>query len=504
MIEKCGIFLFPLTPTGRRLIPFIFLSFLGFNLHGEETFRFAEYKFSSALTLPKTSTGKEDSLAGSTGLRLSFNDADFRAFTTLPKTSFSQISTANGIHEKLSLFDEARFGAGIFLFQKDFPLNLKVGHNTFSKSISRLRNPSPSVTANPLTKSFAFSIGASPALPTLNSSRQPLSCAFSLSPAEKPFKFHFCLEGFFNEEKESAVCFSAKFPFSKAVFVQSAFCAARLYIENNSSILEKNNAAFNPDFFYSALYEFCFHSPLLKINFYSGIQENPYDVNPFWFKVDGRTAFKSILLNFSYFALPTTKDSPKAAPMITGSSSVCRTVEQASINPQLLFFMGESSLRLGFSALENWKVTATSPAVQLNTAKFRVASEYKNGNFSSRLDWTRANLLIKGNPPASSAIPEEYQSLSVSGSLATQKANFSLSGSYTNYPPKTEKSSIKEVLSMDFKLALPQCSLTGNCGLKLTYKAGSRQSGEFEAGVSYFLSRKYLRSSLKAELILAF
>ncbi len=476
--------------TGRRIIFCLIMCISACFAESAPLFNYAEYKFASTLTVPKDSD-EEKTFSANTGLKLSFRDAELRGYT----------SNQNGD------FEDLRWGAGVFLFRNTVPVTMKVGHNTYSKSVSKMKNPSPPVTANPLVKSFAFSTGTGASLTTLSGSTQPLSYSLWAKTAEKFFPVQFALEGFFNDENEGAASFSAKYSLSRSVFVQSAFSGGRFYIENNSTILKKNNVGFNADYFYSALGEFCFHTPLLKLNLYAGIQESPYEVNPFWFRLDGRTSLSFLMLNFSYFAIPTTKDSPKAAPLIGGSSSICRIVEQASVNPQLLFLFDDknsSSVRLGFSALENWKVTATNTPVQLNTAKLRAGIAFESRFFTTRLDWTRANILLSGTPPTKSSTPEEYQSFGFSSSFTGKVAKISLSASYANYPPVTESSSLKEIYSADLKIALPKQSLSAQTGLDFTLKDGNPYARELNLGATYAFKRKYFRSSVRISLIMPF
>lgn len=489
---------------GRRFIFCILLASVNF-IHAEGFFNFAEFK-AAAFTVPRSETEKEKAVSGNAGLRFSFRDADFRGYVTLPKTGFNKIEEAEDFSEKLAFLDEARLGAGLYLFKKSIPTAIKIGHNSYSKSASRMKNPAPSVTANPLSKSFAFSTGFGAVLPSLTSSRQPLSYSVSIRTDEKIFPVQFSAEGFYNEEKECAGSFAIKIPLSRSVFIQPAFSYGRLFIEENLKILKKNNADFTADFFNVWLLEACLHSPFLKLNFHSGIHENPYEKSPFWFKIDGRTSFKTLLFNFSYFAIPTTKDSPKAAPLI-GSSGICRTVEQASVNPQIIFLFDDknaSSLRLGFSALENWKVTATNTPVQLNTAKFRGSASIESRFFDLRFDWTHANILLTGEPPINSARPEEYYSYSATSALTGKNAKISFSGSYTNYPPLTEKASQKEVYSSNLKVAVPKINVTVQAGVDLTMKDGERYAGEFNAALTYSVRRKLFRSSLKAAVAVPF
>ena len=87
---------------------------------------------------------EKNEVSGKSGLRLSFSSADFRGYG-----SFSENS---------KIWEEAELGAGFFLFKKTLPLAIKIGHNSYSKSISKMKNPSPSSVINPLSKSFSFQL----------------------------------------------------------------------------------------------------------------------------------------------------------------------------------------------------------------------------------------------------------------------------------------------------------------------------------------------------------
>ena len=494
-----------LAPHGRRMI-FCLLALSSFAYaNGENFFNFADFKTSSEVTIPAEDSEKKRALSGKTGLRLSFSDADFRGYATLPKTEFKAIEEKQSIAEKIDLLEPLRFGAGITFFKNVFPVNIKIGHNTYSKSVSKMRNPSPSQTANPVAKSFSFSSGTGANLPTLTSSKQALSCAMSIKNDDKIFPILFSAEGFLNEDKEGAIVFSARYNLNRATFFQSSLSVGRFYIENTSSILKKNNSEFDPNFFYVGLAETAFHTPLFKLNFYSGIHESPYKTNSFWFKLDGRTSFRNLLLNFSYFAIPSTKDSPKAVPLIGGSSSICRTIEQAGVNPQIIFLFDDkysSALRLGFSALNCWKVTATNTPVQLNTAKLRTGTCYENSFWNVKFEWTRANILISGEAPTKSSQPEEYYSYSLSSSYAGKWSKTSVSGSYTRYPPLRNTDSLKEIYSMSLKTDFPQQNLCIQAGSDITMKEGAIFASDVVLGANYSIRKKFLRTSMKIEFCL--
>ena len=179
---------------GRRFFFCILMASVNFS-HADEFFNFAELKTAANFTLPNEND-REKTFSGNTGLRLSFRDADFRGFVTLPKTEFDEIRSSENIREKLDLFDNPCLGAGFFLFKKNFPTTIKIGHNSYSKSVSKLKSPSPPTTANPLAKSFAFSTGIGASLTSLTSSTQPVSYSICTKSLEKMFPVQFSAESF--------------------------------------------------------------------------------------------------------------------------------------------------------------------------------------------------------------------------------------------------------------------------------------------------------------------
>ena len=502
-LKTCGFFRF----RHRRMLfcPLVFQAiFAGFS---EPFFNFAEFKCAPSITIPAGTSEKEKALAGNGGIRLSFRDADARAYLTLQKTEFAAIKECETVSEKADLFDAPRYGAGFFLFRENIPITIKIGHNTYGKSVSKIRNPSPSTTANPLAKSFAFASGSGASLPTMTSSQQPLSLAFSVKKDLECLPFQISFEGFFTEKKEKFLSLSAKFGLPGNISIQPAFSFGEFFLENKSAILKKNNAAFDENSFYSGLGELSISSPVLKINFYSGFQQSPYGTDSWWFKFDGRTSFRAFLLNISYFALPSSKKAPKVAPLIGASSSICRIVEQASINPQILFLFDDknaSSIRLGFSLLENWKVTATNTPVQLNTMKVRTGIEFENRLLNTRFDWTEANILLSGDAPTKSSLPERFHSFSLSTSSSCPYFKYALSGSYSYYPPPADTDSLKESCSFDIKIAFPAMNVDAQAGLDMTFKDGQRYSGEWTISLAHGIKKKYLHTSMKLKLLMPF
>ena len=490
----------------KAFILFSFCLLSCIKIGAEGIFNYAEYKFASAISLPTQESGKESSLSADTGLKLSFKNAQFRSYASLPKSQTSTLSSPYALWEKTSLPQELRFGADLSLFKELLPLSLKAGRNSFSKSLSKIKNPAPSSTANPLSKSFSFNPGLGAALPSLTSAFQPLSLALEVQSPSWSLPLTLSLESFINDKKEGAVNFSLRHDFSRSSFLQSAFTASRMYIEYNSSILEKNNVSFSPDYFYALMGELALHCPLAKVHFYSGLHQSPYEENFLWFRLDGRTSLGALLINLSYYAIPTCSKSPKAVPFIS-SSGICRTIEESCINPQYVILFSDknaSSLKFGFSALNQWKVTATNTPVHLNLEKFRAGLSFDNRFLSFTALWTRPNILLSGEAPTKSSAPEPYQALSLSSTFASRFCKFSLAASYSNYPPQSENSALKEIYSASLTSAIFSQSLIIKNGIDMTFKDKERYSSSLENSVSWKLTTKYLRTFFKVTLIIPF
>ncbi|MBQ0051916.1 MAG: hypothetical protein KBT11_07620, partial [Treponema sp.] len=280
------------------------------------------------------------------------------------------------------------------------------------------------------------------------------------------------------------------------------------YVQNDSVVLKKNYCDFEPEWLYSGICEFSLKSPVLKTNFYAALLETPYDNLSFWFKAEGRTAWKNFLLDFSYFAVPSAAKSPNAAPLIGGSSSICRTLEQFSLNPQILFLFDDknsSSLRLGVNVLNMWKITDTNKVEELQLMKIRSGICFENSFFTGQLDFTTNNLLLDGVPPTVSSTPEKYYGCRLSLSSAFSSCGIYFSADYKNYPPPASSSARKDSVDFSIKATPGRAKiLNASAGLSLIYKDMKRYSGNFSAGAGLKLKSKKIRSSIKIQLEIPF
>lgn len=480
----------------KHFFPLIFFILIQ-TAFSETIFNYADLSLYSTIFLPENDSKKqedESKIQSNAGIKLSFRDVDFRTYFTLPKTYFSEIN-----EELKSDAKDLRYGLGIYLFKKSFPTNIKIGKNTYSKSLSKIKNPSPSSIANPLTKSFAFSSGLGTTLPTLSSSSQPLSSSITFSIPEEKFVFPVTFELFADEEKDSALSISTAHKISRFSSIQTAFTGARFFIENDSSVLKKNNLTFEGDYFLSGLLEIAFKSPILKMNFRTGIQESPFKQNSIWFKIDGRTTFKNILLDFSYFEIPTANSSPKVAPLISANSNIQRTLNQISVNPQIMFsFKDSSSLRFGINFLEAQKITNTKDAEKINVGKCRSAISFESKIFDIRYDFTVANILLSGNPPNKSSTPEKYYANNLSSNVTLKSFYANANFDYKYYPPYNSKYEPKKTFNTSLSIIPGKTkSISIQEKYSITLKGDEKTENKLESSIFYRFKSKKVKANLK-------
>lgn len=472
----------------------------------------------ASFTLPKESSEKEKSVSASAGFQIKFKDLDLRFYRSLPKTEFSRIEECGGWKERLELLDDFRYGGAVFLYQKPAPVAFKLGMNNFSRSISRLKNPVPSSSVNPLKKSLGFSSGIGASLPTLSSSAKPQSAAVLVElPFTKNFEIDF--QGFLTEEHTSGLSAQGKISLARIVFLEVSATLGRFYIENNSRILKKKYCGFEPDFFYAASFEASFKSPYFKSNFYSGVHENPFKENEYedfpllnlWLKTENRLAFKNLLLDFSYFAIPTSKNSPKAAPLISGSSAICRTTEQWSVNPQVLIPLNDenlSTLRLGISFADSWKITSSDLSEEYQSAKIKGGILYENKFASLRAEYSLENIVLGETPAEDTSIPDKFHGGKISFSSRREKFNISASAACKIYFEDEFFSTEKQNYSFNLNISPKSKTLSSSSSLSLTRKKNegkSKTSGNFSSSCGIKLKAgKKIRASCKAGILIPF
>lgn len=448
-----------------------------------------------------------NSLDLSAGMKLLLWNSDFRIYETV-KSEIPEFS----IEDFRESLKNPRYGGKITFFQENAPLTVKAGKNSHSKSISKIKNPAPSTTANPIAKSFSFSTGIGTSLPTLTSTEQTLSASLNVTVPEKITKNilradSIFVDAFLDEKMNSAFSVSASKKIGTHKSVQAAFTGARFFIENNSSVLKKTGASFEKGFFISGLSEFSIRTPALKTNAQIGIHESPYGKNSLWLNVTGRSGFKNFLTDFSFYAVPTAQTAPKTAPLIGSNSSIQRTLLQGGINPQAVFFPGDgtNTLRIGAHSIFARKITSSKNAEKMTVGKLRIAESLEAKTFSLRHDFTVANVLLAGNPPNKSTTPEKYFSNALSASLRKKKATFSFDASHKYIPPYNSSYEPKQIFSASAKVSSGKVnSVSAGGKISLTMKGGERTDGEVEAWASYRINMRKMNASAKCGISMPF
>lgn len=471
-------------------------------------FNFVDARFAATLTAP--TKGEEDSeyyAAGSAGIRLSFDNADFRSYVTLPKTSFSELEIPQSLND-------ARYGGSLSLFQKSVPLTLKAGRLSYSRSMTRLKTPNPSYSANPLKKSFSFSPGLSPSLPTQTSSVQPVSGALSVSGKKLnlPVLSKLNADIMANEEDTVAASIYFRTKLSKSVYFDTAFTGGQFYLEKETSYLKKNNALFAGGTYKAFCAETAFRSPLFKANISAGVHESPYS-SPYssasaWFDLKTRAAYKAFLLDCGFFAIPTSASSPFAAPLIGADSSICKTITQVSVNPQIIFPLRLSSpsfLRLGANVTGARKLTGTYSVAGTDVLKISAGVLFESTYFDVKTVFTAANLLLSERATKVSLIPEESYTLSLSASKAARLFAATASASLKYCPAPLSTSYEKHIINAALSLTPGKTRrLTLKGSLYHYIKDNEPYSSTLQASASYKLKTKYVHSTVKITAVQPF
>ena len=135
----------------KKLFLLSFILQIFFPVFGKESHFNFELKSSGNFYF---SANEQNSFSGSGGILLNFGSIFLRGFVSVPKSEFSEISSAFKSKNFNSIFSDRRWSANSTLFKNTIPLTLAAGSISFSKSIGRLKNPVPAISSNPVQKSF--------------------------------------------------------------------------------------------------------------------------------------------------------------------------------------------------------------------------------------------------------------------------------------------------------------------------------------------------------------
>ncbi|MCH5288931.1 MAG: hypothetical protein J1E32_03335 [Treponema sp.] len=476
--------------------------------HAAPIFKYVEFKETMSFSIP-TDEKKENAASGSAGGKIVLGNhlfsLDARGYLTLPKTKWSAFDGVSSFADALDLCNDARFGVGGTL-NTPFPLAVKAGMLSFSRSVSRLNNPVPSATLNPLKKSFGFSAGIGSSLPTLTSAVKPRAVFASLSVPQKRWGIPLEAQFAVTEDDSAFASFSVSARAGAFVSVQSVVTAGRFLVcANNTTkkLLADTNAFFDEAELYAASWESAFRSPFLKANLFVGFHQTPFsgDFSPYavWVRANARTAFRAVLLDLSYFSIPTFSVSPRPVPFIGGSATVCRTIEQLGVNPQVQFDLrNAAALRFGIHALIERKILNTRDGEPYTTLKWSAGLAYESRAFTAKLTAGATNTILDGSLLTEKTTPDAYYSVDASTSLTLKSVRASCSLGYDHYPPSLKTGNTKDSFSFAAS-ASPGTArlLTLSGGYSATYKNGERSSSSMDASVTFKPKTTWVRVSLK-------
>ncbi|MBQ7159891.1 MAG: hypothetical protein IJS09_10805 [Treponema sp.] len=476
----------------------------------EPFFKYAEVKESTSLTIPADSE-KENSYGGSAGFRLVFGkpvqNLDARTYVTLPKTKSSVFGTLSSPGDFFALLDDIRYGAGI-TSETVVPVSVKAGMLGLSKSTSRLENPTPSGSANPLAKSFSFSAGIGANLPTLTSSVKPLAFYADVTAPKNTLPFSLQTQCVLTEEGRAFASIVCAVPFGRLMTAQQSITVGWMKVENNVKYLADTNADFSAQWLYGALWESAFRSPWLKANLFIGFQQMPFGegFSPWavWIKAAARTSYKNVLIDFSYFCIPTLSAAPKAVPLMGGSSTVCRTIRQTGIAPQAQFELHNAYaaiLRIGIHALFEKKILNTREAEQYSTLRLNAGFAYESKPFTTKITAGITNAVLDGRFLTDSTTPDSYYSADISSSLSLEQIKASASLGYDRYPKSAKTGNTKDNFSLDISASPGKkrmITLTG--GANISYKNGEKTSSSATSSVTISLKSTFIRATIKCAM----
>lgn len=471
----------------------LLLLFLTSPLSGEPFFCNLHLKANGLFSF---SSDSKNTVELSLGSYFNSNFVSLRAFTTVPKTQFSELKTIAGENNLSSLFTQKRYSADIAFFKKS--VNFKAGSIAYSRSVSRLKNPAPTVPYNPVVKSFTSTGGIGTSLPTASSTKKSDSfyLCFDLFKIKIPFMTQL---SFFPEEESCFFSVNTKFNFTKRIFLQSFANFSSNILENNSTYLKRQNSTFTSGRFSAFSLENIFYSPFFKLNLYSGIHQNPYENLVFWINAQARCTAGQFLLDASFYAIPSEINSTKPVLLISTDSSIIKTTYQASINPQFIFLTEkESSITLGITATKNQKIVGTTNIALIETGRIAGGFLFERPDFSVKSNITAANILIAGSPPTKSTTPDKFYEFYFSSTKKKGFFNGIFTAKYREYPPKDKSSDKKQVISASASKNFgqkKQLRLAGN--FNSTLKAEKKENSSVLLSSSWTIKRKYFSSTLK-------
>ncbi len=508
-------------------------------LFGEPFFNLFTIKNSFTLTCDDRQGAEKDCqyLNGTTGFCM---EKDFSfpvsitacAFEDFIKTDLCSIKHSLEAEGLTSILKSPRYGAEVNFNSGSFYADIKGGTLSFSKTISRLKNPVPSAALNPFSQSFDYYTGTEGSLPYLSSGQvSPSLCAnlslktgrsqltagaVSFNNKDAVFSAGIKINTKKNrlkaeETTENKNTLTAKMSpaiktYDKKYYFLSTVTGGFFFLENTSSYLNKHKALFKSDYYYCGSWENFYSSPAFKALFSAGCHESPYSASSDFLWINSRISVVkgAFLFSGGYFILPRSKYSPRAVPMLGASSSIIKTVEQGFFNIQYTLLPENGrKITFGLSALENWKVQGSSQLCTLNTARIKGGFNAKGKILTLSQTFSASNLLLKGSPPDTSGEPETFWSAQTALKIKTSPLSFSFTGGYSHYPFTQKRKRTKDEIILKSALSPQKLKgITVSSSYSLNLKNGEKTKEKTELEAAFKIKRKHLYSVFKVILCL--
>lgn len=413
------------------------------------------------------------------GAVLSFKHLDFRIFSADAEKNF-------------------RASGRISFKPHGFELSFSAGSLTTSGSLSRLKNPAISTNFSPLSKSFSLKTGLSAAQTGLSSTKKTDSAVITF---KSPRLIEFL--SFADRDQNFASSISLTHQIGRYSDIALALTSSSNLLEGSSSLLKKNQAAFESDRYTSACLESSFRCPFVKTALSLTMHKNPFDNIALSLRAKVRFSRGRFLGDLSYFSVPTAKNAPRVAPIVCADSSLCKTTEQRGLGAQIAFFpmLDRSSkgkkvpaeLRFGLNALESHKYAGTSKIEFLDVLKVTGGAILKMQKTSIKLTGTAANLILDGKAPAKSSAPQKYFGANLALTHNTPKLYSSFTADCKHYPRTMYSTCTKEEVSLSMSGDLGSTRFAGlNLGGRKSYRDGVLNSTKINAGGRVKFNKKFL------------
>ncbi len=387
---------------------------------------------------------------------------------------------------------------------RDIPFKLYTGQISYSKSMSKLKNPASTVQHSALKSSSSKKTGLSPALCKITTSTQDLSTAFCIYPKFNDISC--AAEAYCSENGSYAANSSVRIKTGEHTSAVFSLTGGSFFISNNSSVLKKTNAAFHDQWRKAILYEFFFSSPFITMNFSSGLHQSPYNVPFFWFCEEITMSYSYFIIRQYKFAIPTSSKTPASVPLIGINSSIYRTQEITGINPQIKYIIKKGiaeQLMIGSDIYSVWKESSTTTPQDINTLNIKNSIALQNKKLSLRLNADITNICINKGNYTNKNTPSVTKTYSVYSKIHTEYFSTSLKTSYKKYISENKTDTENYTAAISIKNSTPN-PISIKTSTSITIKKSEKYTGNGSLAIDLKCSKSLLQKCLKCTIQIPF